>query len=90
METKNTKNLVLVAPLLSSFATGLTSSRDSSSIMARELVSVDSDDEDVEYKGDLGIPDVDDCATGSFCSSCAIPPRIRTVCIRTVWIKNCL
>ena len=26
--------------------------------MAQELVSVDSDDEDVEYKGDLGIPDV--------------------------------
>jgi len=63
-------------PLLSSFATGSTSSRDSSSIMAQELVSVDSDDEDVEYKGDLGIPDVDDCATGSFCSTCAIPPRV--------------
>ena len=44
--------------------------------MAKELVSDDSDDEDVEYKGDLGIPDVDDCATGSFCSSCAIPPRV--------------
>ena len=25
---------------------------------------------------DLGIPDADDCATGSFCSSCAIPPRV--------------
>ena len=36
----------------------------------------DSDDEDVEYKGDLGIPEVDDCATGSFCSTCAIPPRV--------------
>ena len=64
------------SPLLSSFATGLTSSRDSSSIVAKDLVSDDSDDEDVEYKGDLGIPDVDDCATGSFCSSCAIPPRV--------------
>ena len=64
------------SPLLSSFATGLTSSRDSSSIMAKELVSDDSDDEDVVYKGDLGIPDADDCATGSFCSSCAIPPRV--------------
>ena len=64
------------SPLLSSFATGLTSSRDSSSIMAKEVVSVDSDDEDVEYKGDLGIPDADDCATGSFCSSCAISPRV--------------
>ena len=31
---------------------------------------------DVEYKGDLGIPEVDDCATGSFCSTCAIPPRV--------------
>ena len=41
-----------------------------------QLVSDDSDDEDVVYKGDLGIPDVDDCATGSFCSSCAIPPRV--------------
>ena len=39
-------------------------------------MSDDSDDEDVVYKGDLGIPDVDDCATGSFCSSCAIPPRV--------------
>ena len=64
------------SPLPSSFATGLTSSRDSSSIMAKEVVSVDSDDEDVEYKGDLGIPEVDDCATGSFCSTCAIPPRV--------------
>ena len=64
------------SPLPSSFATGLTSSRDSSSIMAKELVSDDSDDEDVVYKGDLGIPDADDCATGSFCSSCAIPPRV--------------
>ena len=62
--------------LLSSFATGLTSSRDSSSIMAKELVSDVSDDEDVVFKGDLGIPDADDCATGSFCSSCAIPPRV--------------
>ena len=42
--------------------------------MAQELVSVDSDDEDVEYKGDLGIPEVDDCATGSFCSTCAMHP----------------
>ena len=25
---------------------------------------------------DLGDLDVDDCATGSFCSSCAIPPRV--------------
>ena len=49
------------SPLLSSFATGLTSSRDSSSIMAQELVSVDSDDEDVEYMG-------------HFCSECSIPP----------------
>merc|ERR1711908_21112 len=64
------------SPLLSSSATGLTSSRDSSSIMAKELVSDDSDDEDVVFKGDLGIPDADDCATGSFCSSCAIPPRV--------------
>ena len=45
-------------------------------LMAKELVSDDSDDEDVGYKGDLGIPDADDCATGSFCSSCAIPPRV--------------
>ena len=44
--------------------------------MAKDLVSDDSDDEDVVYKGDLGIPDADDCATGSFCSSCAIPPRV--------------
>ena len=44
--------------------------------MAKEVVSVDSDDEDVEYKGDLGIPDEDDCATGAFCSTCAIPPRV--------------
>ena len=43
------------------FATGLTSSRDSSSIVAKELVSDDSDDEDVEYKG-------------HFCSGCSIPP----------------
>ena len=49
------------SPLLSSFATGLTSSRDSSSIVAKELVSDDSDDEDVEYKG-------------HFCSGCSIPP----------------
>jgi hypothetical protein len=49
VETKNTKNLVLVAPLLSSFATGLTSPRDSSSIVAKDVVSDDSDDEDVEY-----------------------------------------
>ena len=27
----------------------------------------------VDVVGDL---DVDDCATGSFCSSCAIPPRV--------------
>ena len=40
---------------------GLTSSRDSSSIVAKELVSDDSDDEDVEYKG-------------HFCSRCSIPP----------------
>ena len=44
--------------------------------MAKELVSDDSDDKNVVYKGDLGIPDADDCATGSFCSSCAIPPRV--------------
>ena len=50
------------SPLLSSFATGLTSSRDSSSIVAKELVSDDSDDEDVEYKG-------------HFCSGCSIPGR---------------
>ena len=49
------------SPLLSSFATGLTSSRDSSSIMAKKLVSDNSDDEDVEYKG-------------HFCSGCSIPP----------------
>ena len=49
------------SPLPSSFATGLTSSRDSSSIVAKELVSDDSDDEDVEYKG-------------HFCSECSIPP----------------
>ena len=47
------------SPLLSSFATGLTSSRDSSSIVAKDLVSDDSDDEDVEYK----------C---HFCSGCAL------------------
>ena len=39
----------------------MTSSRDSSSIVAKELVSGDSDDEDVEYKG-------------HFCSECSIPP----------------
>ena len=49
------------SPLPSSFATGLTSSRDSSSIMAKKLVSDNSDDEDVEYKG-------------HFCSECSIPP----------------
>ena len=36
-------------------------SRDSSSIVAKDLVSDDSDDEDVEYKG-------------HFCSGCSIPP----------------
>ena len=46
------------SPLPSSFATGLTSSRDSSSIMAKKLVSDNSDDEDVEYKG-------------HFCSECS-------------------
>ena len=51
------------SPLLSSFATGLTSSRDrdSSSIVAKDAVSDVSDDEDVEYKG-------------HFCSECSIPP----------------
>ena len=49
------------SPLLSSFATGLTSSRASSSIVAMDVVSDDSDDEDVEYKG-------------HFCSGCSIPP----------------
>ena len=49
------------SPLLSSFATGLTSSRASSSIVAMDAVSDDSDDEDVEYKG-------------HFCSGCSIPP----------------
>ena len=49
------------APLLSSFSTGLTSSRYSSSIVATDAVSDDSDDEDVEYKG-------------HFCSGCSIPP----------------
>ena len=49
------------SPLPSSFATGLTSSRDSSSIMAKKLVSDNSDDEDEEYKG-------------HFCSECSIPP----------------
>ncbi len=39
------------SPLLSSFATGLTSSRVSSSIVAAGAVSDVSDDEDVEYKG---------------------------------------
>ena len=34
---------------------------DSSSIVAKDLVSDDSDDEDVEYKG-------------HFCSGCSIPP----------------
>ena len=47
------------SPLLSSFATGLTSSRDSSSIVAKDLVSDDSDDEDVEYMG-------------HFCSECSL------------------
>ena len=32
-----------------------------------------SDKSAVDVVGDL---DVDDCATGSFCSSCAIPPRV--------------
>ena len=49
--------------LLSSFATGLTSPRDSSSIVAKDLVSDDSDDEDVEYKG-------------HFCSGCSVPPGV--------------
>ena len=49
------------SPLLSSFATGLTSSRVSSSIVATDAVSDDSEDEDVEYKG-------------HFCSGCSIPP----------------
>ena len=49
------------SPLLSSFATGLTSSRDSSSIVAKDTVSGDSDDEDVEYMG-------------HFCSECSIHP----------------
>ena len=47
------------SPLLSSFATGLTSSRDLSSIVVKDLVSGDSDDEDVEYKG-------------HFCSGCSM------------------
>ena len=47
------------SPLLSSFATRLTSSRDSSSIVAKDLVSGDSDDEDVEYMG-------------HFCSECSL------------------
>ena len=42
-------------------ATGLTLSRASSSIVAMDAVSDDSDDEDVEYKG-------------HFCSGCSIPP----------------
>ena len=49
------------SPLLSSFATGLTSSRASNSIVAMDAVSDDSDDEDVEYKG-------------HFCLGCSIPP----------------
>ena len=35
-----------------------------------------SDKSAVDVVGDLG---VDDCATGSFCSSCAIPRRVRWV-----------
>ena len=30
----------------------------------------------VDVVGVFGGLDVDDCATGSFCSSCAIPPRV--------------
>ena len=49
------------SPLLSSSATGLTSSRTSSSIVEMDEVSDYSDDNDGEYKG-------------HFCSSCSIPP----------------
>ena len=49
------------SPLLSSFATGLSSSRVLSSIVATDAVFYESDDEDVEYKG-------------HFCSECSIPP----------------
>ena len=49
------------SPLLSSFATRLTSSRVSSSIVAAGAVLDESDDEDVEYKG-------------HFYSGCSIPP----------------
>ena len=35
-----------------------------------------SDKSAVDVVGVFGDLDVDDCATGSFCSSCAIPPRV--------------
>ena len=53
------------SPLLSSFATGLTSFRASSSIVAMDAVSDDSDDEGVEYKGHF----CSGCSMG-----CSIPP----------------
>ena len=36
------------------------------------LLSLLSDKSAVDVVGDLDV----DCATGSFCSSCAIPPRV--------------
>ena len=44
-------NSVEIPRRSTSFSTGLTSSRYSSSIVATDAVSDDSDDEDVEYKG---------------------------------------
>ena len=58
---EKTRDASISSEIISSFATGLTSSRDSSSIVAKELVSDISDDEVVEYKG-------------HFCSGCSIPP----------------
>ena len=55
-----------------------TSSKTSASIVSSSLTTGISllslsDKSAVDVVGDL---DVDDCATGSFCSSCAIPPRV--------------
>ena len=61
------------------FATSTTtSSQTSVSFVSSPLTTGNSllslsDKSAVDVVGDL---DVDDCATGSFCSSCAIPPRV--------------
>ena len=59
-------------------ASTTTSSKTSVSFVSSSLTTGFSllsllDKSAVDVVGDL---DVDDCATGSFCSSCAIPPRV--------------